>query len=166
MQYDTIILELLTRIKKLEDDVEQLKLNLSTVTVPPIVSDCGISSPVTYQKTTDEMIDACYKYGKRLVNGENAQILADQIAKETGMNRNSAVMYLYAVQGMLEGIVFKRAINAKAIQKYFDTIYSEYGKDGLRKALTATRLHIKYREDCGHTVDYIIEICNKNERRL
>ena len=75
-------------------------------------------------------------------------------------------MYLYAVQGMLEGTIYKRAISAKAMKRYYDTIWNEYGSAGLKKAIRATRLHIDYRRDCGHMVDSIEEICNQYEGRL
>ena len=124
------------------------------------------NTTVSYKKMTDEMIDICYKCGKKLVAGESVQELADDIADSTGMNRNSAVMYLYAVQGMLEGTIYKRAISAKAMRRYYDTIWNESGREGLKKAIRATRLHIDYRRDCGHTVDSIEEICDQYESRL
>ena len=174
MQYETIILELLSRIKKLEDDVSELKQTLNTRTAiqTPVVNNeervipTSRESSIEYKKTTDEMIELCYKYGKRLANGENAQELAEQITDATGMNRNSAIMYLYAVQGMLDGVIYKRSINATAMKRYFDWIYNEYGSQGLRKAIHATRLHIEYRRSFGHTVDSIEEICNQYERKL
>lgn len=174
MQYETIILELMTRIKKLEDEVNELK----QIIVPPIVDnppiedninnmyEDNVDSSVAYKKMTDEMIDICYKCGKKLAAGESVQELADDISDSTGMNRNSAVMYLYAVQGMLEGTIYKRAISAKAMKRYYDTIWNEYGSAGLKKAIRATRLHIDYRRDCGHMVDSIEEICNQYEGRL
>lgn len=175
MQYETIILELMTRIKKLEDDVADLKLQINTVT--PVGTNNHIflsgeseadntSAPSGYVKMTDEMIDICYKCGKKVVNGENIQDLADDIAETTGMNRNSAIMYLYAVQGMLEGTIYKRAISSKALKKYYDIIFNEYGSKGLKKALQATRLHINYRRECGHTVDSIEDICDRYENML
>ena len=174
MQYETIILELLSRIKKLEDDVNELKRALDVRnSVPTILTqDEGNGEPtireatVAYKKMTDEMIDICYKCGKKVANGENAQELADDIAESTGMNRSSAIMYLYAVQGMLSGTIFKRAISAKALKKYFDTIWNEDGRKGLRKAIQATRLHVDYRRSCGHMVDSIEEICDQYESRL
>ena len=174
MQYETIILELLSRIKKLEDDVSELKRVLDTRNITPTSLVLGENdaeltvreATVAYKKMTDEMIDICYRCGKKVVNGENAQELADDIAESTGMNRNSAVMYLYAVQGMLNGVIYKRSISATAMKKYFDTIWNEYGSKGLKKALQATRLHIDYRRSCGHMVDSIEEICNRYESRL
>lgn len=174
MQYETIILELLSRIKKLEDDVSELKqaLNTRTAIQTPVINneECVIptarESTIEYKKTTDEMIEMCYKYGKRLANGENAQELAEQITDATGMNRNSAIMYLYAVQGMLDGVIYKRSINATAMKRYFDWIYNEYGSQGLRKAIHATRLHVEYRRSFGHMVDSIEEVCARYEKRL
>ncbi len=174
MQYETIILELLSRIKKLEDDVGELKRALDTRNVMPTSlvqgeDDAELTvreATVAYKKMTDEMIDICYKCGKKVVNGENVQELADDIAESTGMNRNSAVMYLYAVQGMLNGTIYKRSISATAMKRYFDTIWNEYGSKGLRKAIQATRLHVDYRRSCGHMVDSIEEICNRYEGRL
>lgn len=175
MQYETIILELLSRIKKLEDDVNELKQFQNNLSSVPNNDDGNLekseyqimnNTTVSYKKMTDEMIDICYKCGKKLVAGESVQELADDIADSTGMNRNSAVMYLYAVQGMLEGTIYKRAISAKAMRRYYDTIWNESGREGLKKAIRATRLHIDYRRDCGHTVDSIEEICDQYESRL
>lgn len=174
MQYETIILELMTRIKKLEEEVSELKKAIhfspsSNFTDLSIVNDVyeeNVDSSGTYKKMTEEMIDICYKCGKKLVDGESVQELADDIADSTGMNRNSAIMYLYAVQGMLEGTIYKRAISAKAMKHYYDTIWNDSGSVGLRKAIQATRLHINYRRECGHMVDSIEEICNQYESRL
>lgn len=102
---------------------------------------------------TDEMIMICYEYCKRFFAGENAGTLADKIVYEVGMKRSSAIMYLYAVCAMLEGVVYKRAINTKAIKRYFDMILAEYGRSVLEKAIRATREHIKFRRSCGQMVD-------------
>lgn len=174
MQYEIVILELLTRIKKLEEEVNELKRAVfSSSDVQPSAENASgftyeefSDTSVSYRKMTDEMIDICYKCGKKLVAGESIQELADGIHEETGMNRNSAIMYLYAVQGMLDGTIYKRAINAKATKKYYDNIFNEYGSVGLKKALHATKLHIEYRKDCGHTVDSIEEIYDQYLARL
>ena len=165
MQYETIILELLSRIKKLEEDVEELK---QARTNNIVEQERAITySSVPYTKVTDDMIDICYKCGKKVfVEGENAQELAADVAEETGMNRNSAFIYIYVVSSMLSGEVYKRAISKKALETYFKKIFNEYGSAGLKKAIKATRLHIDYRRSCGHAVDSIVEACDKAETRL
>ena len=68
MQYETIILELLSRIKKLEEDVEELKQSrVSNI----IEQENSASVPsVSYTKMTDEMIEICYKCGKMVFQGD------------------------------------------------------------------------------------------------
>ena len=174
MQYETIILELLSRIKKLEEDVEILKKAQSECgnSTTSILVDNNTSvatrreSVVAYKKMTDDMIEMCYRCGKKVSEGESAPELADDIVDETGMNRNSALMYLYAVSGMLKGEVYKRAISAKALKFFFERISNDFGSKGLKNAIRATKLHIDYRRDCGLPVDSIKEICDNYERRI
>lgn len=168
MQYETILLELLSRIKSLESEVEQLKQKLEACSRPvsPTPSEEGEQPSAGYQKMTDDMIDRCYQEGKRLQEGANVQQLANVVAQQTGMNRNSAIMYLHAVDGMLSGTVYKRAISAKATQRYFDWILKEFGSVGLKQAIRSTRLHIQYRKACGHKVESIEALCDRQETRL
>lgn len=106
--------------------------------------------------------------GKKLYSDEklNIGILADEISTKTGMNRSSAVMYIYVVDCMLKGNVYKRAISTKATEKYFKEIYEEYGKSGLCNALQATREHIRYRKNLGHTVEGLVTLCVQYEMYL
>ena len=174
MQYETIILELLSRIKKLEDDVAELKQALGDSaaflrdTDGESDSDSSDSpeSTTQYKKMTEEMIDICYKCGRKFHEGESAQELADDIVNSTGMNRNSAIMYLYAIQGMLNGTIYKRGISGKATKIFFTKIFNEYGRDGLKKAIAAARLHVQYRRECGLPYESIEEICNTFESML
>ena len=175
MQYDAIILELMARIKRLEDDVSALKENIGNISssnISPVVSaethklSETYRGQKSYKKMTDEMVVVCYKCGKQLTEGDNPSELADMIVEETGMNRNSAMMYIYAVSSLLSGTVFKRAISGKALRKYYDLIWDDYGSAGLKKAIQATRLHIDYRKDCGLTTDAIEELCNEYEKKL
>ena len=112
------------------------------------------------------MVKICYQCGKQMRKGANAAELADMVVEATGMNRNSAIMYIYAVNSLLSGTVFKRAISKKALKEYYDLIFNEYGSAGLRKALEATRLHIEYRKDCGIAADAIEELYHAYENRL
>lgn len=174
MQYETIILELLSRIKKLEEEVGELKQVILTTTNDNYNDDTDISekqnesnkNSVSYTKITEEMIDFCYRNGKKLVAGENIMKLAYDITDSTGMNQTSAIMCLYAVQGMLEGKVYKRAISTKATKKFYDAIWKDCGNDGLQKAIYATRLHIDYRKECNLTSNSIEKICELYEKKL
>lgn len=172
MEYDAIILELLSRIKKLEADVAELKLAIGGAPLAQSPDDEDLAqetesdTPSPRKRLTEEMIDNCYKGGKMAFAGENVQTLAADIAEAAQMNESSATIYLYAVKCMLGGQVYKRAISAKAIKKYFDNILSEYGSAGLKKAIHATRLHVEYRRSCGHNVDSIEELCNEYAGRL
>lgn len=167
MQYEMVILELMTRIKKLEDEVEHIKQQLYTAQelIPSDLSSETDENTATYRKMTDAMIDLCYYGGKRVLAGENSVTIADQIVSESGMNRNSAIMYLYAIDAMLKGHEYKRAISMKAMRRYFDLILNDYGKAGLKRAIRSTRLHIEYRLECGHKVDPIAAICDDYEAR-
>lgn len=175
MQYESIILELMARIKKLEEEVAMLKKAVGSFESQgerdAISGETGEilegrRGQGSYKKMTDEMMMICYQCGKQFNDGANSAELADMIVEKTGMNRNSAIMYIYAVSGLLSGTVFKRAISGKALRKYYDLILSEYGSTGLEKAIKATRLHIKYRKDCGLTADAIEELCNEYQSRL
>ena len=92
MQYETIILELLSRIKKLEDDVNELKQFQNDLLSVPNNDDENLEesdyqvmndTTVSYKKMTDEMIDICYKCGKKVSAGESVQELADDIVEST-----------------------------------------------------------------------------------
>jgi len=175
MQYETIILELLSRIKKLEDEVEKLKADIAAQNHVPIeetmeenVEMHTNSSGNNYTKLNDQMINLCYEYGKKAYDrtGSNLWDMADSVAAQSGMNRSSAFIYICVVKNMLDGDVFKRAINAKAMRIYFNRFLKEYGKEGLAKALNATRQHITYRRSLNHPVDSIEALCSEYEKKL
>ena len=177
MQYEGIILELMSRIKKLEADVAELKeeIKRQPVTGHATAEDTAEDrftaqnqSPGSYIKMTDEMIMACYRCGKDAFEKRERNIgaLADRISIGTGMNRNSAFMYICAVKSMLEGTVFKRAISAKAHRMYFNNIYAEYGKAGLSRAIHSSRLHAEYKKSYNLPVDAVEDICDEFERKL
>lgn len=170
MQYETIILELLTRVKALENDVNELKQAQLRTQGNDIAEDndhrVTSTAKAPYTKLTDEMIDLCYEYGKRVAAGENIQKLSKYVSDTTGMNRNTAFMHIYVVQCMLEGKIYKRGISSKATKRYFDAIFSEYGSAGLKRAINAARLNIAYREECGIPSDSVKEICDSYEIRL
>lgn len=174
MQYENIILELMSRIKELEANNEIIKRKLADL--ENSISEIAVnnltenskqenSTNTSYGKTTDEMIDMCYEYGKRIYQFSDIDIpiAANEISEKTSMKRSSAVIYIYAVKSMLEGVAYKRGIKNKATEKYICYIKSDYGVVGLKKALSAIRMHIEYRQSCGLNSDSIINICEKYE---
>ena len=183
MQYDAIILELMSRIKTLEDEVSLLKSAVSALESREAVrldessdfserKNSSVSSSkqssVSYTKTTDQMIDACYKKGTEAYERPEANLwsLADWVTAETGMNRSSAFMYISAVKSMLSGTVFKRAINTRALRRYFQSIYDDYGAEGLRNAVSSVRQNIAYRESFHLPSDSISGVCDEYEAKL
>lgn len=181
MQYEAILLELMSRIKVLESDISTMKASISNLESAVLSEQTGSSDPVqsapspargqnptSYTKTTDQMIDACYLRGKEAYEtpGVNIWSLADAVTNETGMNRNSAFMYIHAVKSMLEGVVFKRAVNTRALKRYFSAIHRDYGEDGLRRAVASVRKNISYRESFHLPSDSICAVCDEYERKL
>lgn len=164
MQYDAILLELMSRIQVLEKEVAGLKQ-----TVQALESHTGedASRSQPYTKLTQPMMEVCYRYGKKAFQTPGAKLgqYADDAAAQTDMNRSSALMYIYAVKCMLEGNVFKRALSVKAIRHYLSAIYEDFGKPGLDKALQATRKHVEYRRSLGHSVNSIAALCDQMELR-
>ena len=114
------------------------------------------------------MIDACYKKGTEAYERPEANLwsLADWVTAETGMNRSSAFMYISAVKSMLSGTVFKRAINTRALRRYFQSIYDDYGAEGLRNAVSSVRQNIAYRESFHLPSDSISGVCDEYEAKL
>lgn len=177
MQYETIILELMSRIKVLEEDVSCMKATLQTFEAAGNFAGGTTDTPsvpvpvlrnTTYTKMTDRMIDRCYEYGKKAYCTRHANIgdYADLVADETHMNRSSALMYIYAVKCMLEGKVFKRAVSSKALRRYFAEIDTDFGKNGLSNAIAATRAHIEYRQSCKFPADSIIAVCDEFQKKI
>ncbi len=167
MQYEKVILEMLSRIQVLEEQVKKLQEQRP---VEHIVTERLIppTPKRNNMKVTEEMLEACYKAGKKAQNDESLEvgILADQISLETGMNRNNAMMTIYAVLAMLKGELYKRGISGKATKLYFDRILKDYGKGSLQKAIAAMRLHIDYRRSLHHNVDLLEIICDQYQAKI
>ncbi len=66
------------------------------------------------------------------------------LVKDAGMNSNSANDYINVFQKMMHGEEYQRTINEEATRYYFENIRNDFGKDILKKAIRATRLHLVY----------------------
>ena len=86
----------------------------------------------------------CYSYGKRVAADElDLGTAATKIAN-SGMDRGSAQIYLRCVRAMLRGERYTGTVKELAVSHFLTSIMSDYGFDGLRKALEALRLHLEY----------------------
>ena len=92
MQYETIILELLSRIQKLEDEMALLKQEQDKKSVSSN-DEISYEKEISYKKMTNEMLEICYQYGKKMHNGENANTLASNIAKKNA-NESQFLYYI------------------------------------------------------------------------
>lgn len=182
MQYEAIILELMTRIKALEDTrdemnrrIDQLeeKLAVSAAVPADIVPEEATptpepAQPAHRQKISEEMIEACYHVGVRLHQNPNLSLNSeiDRLSEESGMNRSSAIMYVYAVKGMLEGEAYKRAISLPSTERFFQNIARDFGEDALATAVHAAKAHNAYRQELGQNVDGLVKLCARYEAGL
>lgn len=162
MQYETIILELLSRVQKLEEEVVELK---------EIVQSGNIQTTAQQKrnvKVTPEMTKLCYEKAKLAY--KNAYLdtndLAKEVSDQTGMNFNTAKMNIYSISQMLKGEEFNRLLSADSLDLCLDMICSEYGLQGLQKALNATRLHIEYLKTKDMATSKLLAVYNKHKALL
>lgn len=158
MQYETIILEMMSRIQKLEEEIEQLKNTVSSNIIEP--SDAQTKRNV---KVTPEMTRLCYEKAKAVYNNQylDTNILAEEVSSKTGMNFNTAKMNIGSIILMLKGEEYNRILSADSLDLCLDMIYCEFGMPGLTKALNATKLHIEYLKTKGIATSKLISVFNK-----
>ncbi len=92
--------------------------------------------------------------------------LAKEVCAKTGMNKNNALMTIFAVMALLNGELYKRAISGKALARYFDNILRDYGKGKLQVAIAAMRMHVNYRRALHHNVDLLEQICDRYQKMI
>ena len=85
-----------------------------------MMNSCAVMTP--------DKTDACYD-AAIIVNGGYADIdeMAREISQSTGMNENSARMYIKAVLAMLGGEPITDDINKYSVNRYLDRIYEDFG---------------------------------------
>jgi hypothetical protein len=95
---------------------------------------------------TLQNIHDCYAYGKRVAEGEIDIGTAAMNIARTGMDKGSAQIYLRCVRAMIRGERYTGTVKEIAVSHYLTAIMSDYGFDGLRKALESLRLHLEYQK--------------------
>jgi len=163
MNYESIILELMTRIKLLETRCERIEEQMANIVSLEGEEESSAVENIQRQKITKEQIRSCYECGAELFKYDHLDtaLEIDKLVAKTSMNRNSAIMYVYAVKNMLSGKIYKRAINQTATELYFQYIMEDFGAETLKKAVNATRLHFEYLRQLGYTLNGLVELCDK-----
>lgn len=163
MQYETIILEMMSRIQRLEEEVEQLKKAVSLSNF-----EQRESRPKRNVKVTPEMTRLCYEKAKLAYSNQylDTNDLAEEVSNQTGMNFNTAKMNIYSIVQMLKGEEYNRLLSADSLNLCLDMIYQEFGKQGLQKALTATRLHINYLKTKDMATSKLLSVYEKYEMMI
>ena len=95
-------------------------------------------------KITTQNIFDCYDYGKRVAEGELSIGTAAMNIAKTGMDKGSAQIYLRCVRSLIAGEKFTGTVNEMAMSRFLTNIFSDYGMEGLRKALKSLRMHLDY----------------------
>ena len=101
-------------------------------------------------RITLDIIKKIYRLGKDVFE-QRADIydVHNTLVEDVGMNRASAMMYLYALLGMMEGEGYKRAINGTATEYFLEMIHADYGPQALKAALSSLDDHIENHESYG-----------------
>ena len=95
-------------------------------------------------KITTQNIYDCYDYGRQVAEGEISIGTAAMNIAKTGMDKGSAQIYLRCVRSLIVGERFTGTVNEMAISRFLTNIFSDYGMEGLRRALASLRMHLDY----------------------
>jgi len=98
-------------------------------------------------KITNEMIEKSYEIGKGFYKRQISLKEGIKILTDIGMNKNSAVDYVYNYSNLIHGKLFTRTTNIYGTEYYLQKIYEENGKKGLQNALLSLSQHIDYYEE-------------------
>lgn len=88
----------------------------------------------------------CYEYGKRVAEGELYKGIAAKNVAKTGMDEDSAQIYIRCVRSMIRGERYTGTVNEMAVSRFLTNIMNDYGFDGLRRALGSLRMHLDYQK--------------------
>jgi len=98
-------------------------------------------------KITSEMVERSFEIGKRFFQNKISLKDGIKVLTEIGMNKNSAVDYVYNYSNLIQGKLFTRTSNIYATEYFLKKIYEENGVEGLQNALISLSQHIDYYEE-------------------
>lgn len=88
----------------------------------------------------------CYVYGKKVAEGELDNGTAARKIAQTGMDEKSAQIYIRCVRSMIRGERYTGTVKEIAVSRFLTNIMSDYGFEGLRRALKSVRQHLDYQK--------------------
>ena len=98
-------------------------------------------------KITNELVEKSYETGKAFYEKQISLKEGIKILTDIGMNKNSAVDYIYNYSNLIQGKQFTRTTNIYGTEYYLQKIHEENGKNGLQNALLSLSQHLDYYEE-------------------
>ena len=95
------------------------------------------------------MIENSYDVGKKFFHKKITLQEGTKALSNLGMNKNSAVDYIYLYSNLIQGKLYTRSANAYSTEYYLNNIYDENGTEVLENCLLALLQHIEYKEGLG-----------------
>lgn len=94
----------------------------------------------------EAMVKLCFNEASQIYQQckEKINERASFIAKETGMNENSARDYMQDFFIMLTGGRLKRAMAENDARYYFDQMHAVYGENALHNAISSLEKYLNY----------------------
>lgn len=80
----------------------------------------------------------------------NPQQASEQLSSDHGINLGTAQAFVACYARMMKGMVYKRGLSELATEVFLKGIKSKHGNAAFDRAVSATRLHLDYRESLGH----------------
>lgn len=98
-------------------------------------------------KITNEIVERAFEIAKDFYHNKLSLEQAQDVLVKKGMNKNSAMDYIYNYSNLIQGKLFTRTINLYGTDYFLSKIYEENGQNGLENALISLFQHIEYYEE-------------------
>ncbi|MDB0574060.1 HNH endonuclease [Ralstonia solanacearum] len=119
-------------------------------------------------KITNEQIDASFDVAKQVYRGElTASAGATQLAREHGININSATALIRDYRHLRNGECYRRTLSTPAADVFLHRIFTEDGAEALASAIAAVWAHIAYYERTRKTTVHALRnVVSRHEEQL
>ena len=109
-----------------------------------------------------EMLECCYDYTKRVyLDGLNREDAITEICVETFMDYYSAKRYIGAIIKLIRGERYSAVIKSEFYSLLLDKIQTDFGDEGVMRALNAMKEHIYQNKRPMNEAQNIVNIYGK-----